>query len=84
MTVTNKLGQAPIRTLFFQNYGPTIISLLSSIIHQVINGIILGQQIGKDGLAAVGLYGPVVIALVALSLPGTLKKCRKSFNSLLR
>ena len=69
MTATNQLGQAPIRTLFFQNYGPAIISLLSSIIHQVINGIILGQQIGKDGLAAVGLYGPVVIVLVALSLP---------------
>ena len=69
MTATNQLGHAPIRTLFFQNYGPAIISLLSSIIHQVINGIILGQQIGKDGLAAVGLYGPVVIVLVALSLP---------------
>lgn len=55
--------------MFFQNYRPAIISLLSSIIHQVINGIILGQQIGKDGLAAVGLYGPVVIVLVALSLP---------------
>ncbi|WAC12992.1 MATE family efflux transporter [Dyadobacter pollutisoli] len=69
MTATNQLGEAPIRTLFFQNYGPAIISLLSSIVHQVINGIILGQQIGRDGLAAVGLYGPVVIILVALSLP---------------
>lgn len=69
MTATKQLGEAPIRTLFFQNYGPAIISLLSSIIHQVINGIILGQQVGKDGLAAVGLYGPVVIVLVALSLP---------------
>ncbi|MCF0074294.1 polysaccharide biosynthesis C-terminal domain-containing protein [Dyadobacter sp. CY261] len=69
MTATNQLGEAPIRKLFFQNYGPAIISLLSSIVHQVINGIILGQQIGKDGLAAVGLYGPVVIVLVALSLP---------------
>lgn len=69
MTTTNQLGEAPIKTLFFQNYGPAIISLLSSIIHQVINGVILGQQIGKDGLAAVGLYGPVVIVLVAMSLP---------------
>lgn len=69
MTAANQLGEAPVKTLFFQNYGPAIISLLSSIIHQVINGLILGQQIGKDGLAAVGLYGPVVIVLVALSLP---------------
>lgn len=69
MTSTNQLGQAPIKTLFFQNYGPAIISLLSSIIHQIINGVILGQQVGKEGVAAVGLYGPVVIVLVALSLP---------------
>jgi Na+-driven multidrug efflux pump len=69
MTTTNQLGQAPIRTLFFRNYGPALISLLSSFLHQVINGIILGQQTGKEGLAAVGLFGPVVIVLVALSLP---------------
>ena len=43
--------------------------MLSSTVHQVINGIILGQQVGKDGLAAVGLYGPVVIVLVSLTLP---------------
>jgi len=69
MTATNQLGHAPIKALFFQYYGPAIISLLSSTIHQVINGIILGQQVGKEGLAAVGLYGPIVIVLVALSLP---------------
>ncbi|KAA0993495.1 MATE family efflux transporter [Dyadobacter aurulentus] len=69
MTATNHLGHAPVKALFFQYYGPAIISLLSSTIHQVINGIILGQQVGKEGLAAVGLYGPVVIVLVALSLP---------------
>ncbi|KQS28330.1 MATE family efflux transporter [Dyadobacter sp. Leaf189] len=69
MSASNQLGHAPVRSLFFQNYGPAIISLLSSIVHQVINGIILGQQVGKDGLAAVGLFGPVVIVLIALSLP---------------
>lgn len=69
MKATNQLGQAPVRALFFQFYGPALISMLSSTIHQVINGIILGQQVGKEGLAAVGLYGPVVIVLVALALP---------------
>ncbi|MCC5612641.1 polysaccharide biosynthesis C-terminal domain-containing protein [Nostoc sp. CHAB 5834] len=69
MSTTNPLGQAPIRSLFFQYYGPALISMLSSTAHQVINGIILGQQVGKEGLAAVGLYGPVVIVLVSLSLP---------------
>ena len=69
MSTTNPLGQAPIKSLFFQYYGPALISMLSSTAHQVINGIILGQQVGKEGLAAVGLYGPVVIVLVALALP---------------
>lgn len=69
MSTTNPLGQAPIRSLFFQYYGPALISILSSTAHQVINGVILGQQVGKEGLAAVGLYGPVVIVLVSLSLP---------------
>ncbi|WP_439557302.1 MATE family efflux transporter [Dyadobacter sp.] len=69
MSASNQLGHAPVRTLFFQNYGPAIISLLSSIVHQVINGIILGQEVGKDGLAAVGLFGPVVIVLIAFTLP---------------
>lgn len=69
MSTTNPLGQAPIRSLFFQYYGPALISMLSSTAHQVINGIILGQQVGKEGLAAVGLYGPVVIVLVSLTLP---------------
>lgn len=69
MSATNPLGQAPIRSLFFQYYGPALISMLSSTAHQVINGVILGQQVGKEGLAAVGLYGPVVIVWVSLALP---------------
>ena len=69
MSTANPLGQAPIRALFFQYYGPALISMLSSTAHQLINGIILGQQVGKEGLAAVGLYGPVVIVLVSLTLP---------------
>lgn len=69
MSASNHLGQAPIRSLFFQYYGPALISILSSTTHQVINGVILGQQVGREGLAAVGLYGPVVIVFVALTLP---------------
>lgn len=69
MSTTNPLGKAPIKALFFQFYGPALISMLSSTAHQLINGIILGQQVGKEGLAAVGLYGPVVIVLVSLALP---------------
>lgn len=69
MPAPNQLGDAPIKSLFFQYYGPALISILSSTVHQVINGIILGQQVGKEGLAAVGLYGPVLIVFVSLALP---------------
>jgi Na+-driven multidrug efflux pump len=69
MTATNRLGEAPVSVLFFKYYVPALMNILSISLHQVINGVILGQQVGKEGVAAVGLYGPVVIGLVALSLP---------------
>lgn len=69
MTDAQELGKAPIKSLFFKYYIPALISILSITLHQTINGIILGQQVGKEGLAAVGLYGPVVIAFVAFALP---------------
>ncbi|MCE6990170.1 MATE family efflux transporter [Dyadobacter sp. CY323] len=69
MRIDNELGERPIRSLFFKYYTPALISILSSTLHQVINGVILGQQVGKEGLAAVGLYGPVVILFIALALP---------------
>ncbi|WP_138478886.1 MATE family efflux transporter [Dyadobacter bucti] len=69
MQPPNKLGEAPISSLFFQYYIPALTSILSVTLHQVINGIILGQQVGKEGLAAVGLYGSVIIVFIALTLP---------------
>ncbi|MDJ1504855.1 MATE family efflux transporter [Xanthocytophaga agilis] len=69
MNVSNPLGKAPINTLFFKYYIPALTGILSSTLHQLINGVILGQQVGKEGLAAVGLYGPVTIVFIALTLP---------------
>jgi putative MATE family efflux protein len=69
MQSPNELGEAPIRSLFFKYYIPALTSILSITLHQVINGIILGQQVGKEGLAAVGLYGSVIIVFIALTLP---------------
>jgi len=69
MTAPNRLGEAPVKALFFQYYVPALTSIVSTTAHQVINGIILGRVVGKEGVAAVGLYGPVVIMLVALALP---------------
>ncbi len=61
-------GKDPIRALFFKYYGPALTSLLSVTLHQVINGIMLGQYVGKDGVAAVGLFGPVFTILIACVL----------------
>ena len=69
MNVPNQLGEAPVKSLFFKFYFPALASILSSTLHQIINGIILGQQVGKEGLAVVGLYGPVVIVFISLTLP---------------
>ncbi|MDQ6478104.1 MATE family efflux transporter [Dyadobacter sp. LHD-138] len=69
MNSQNQLGEAPVKSLFFKYYIPALTSILSVTFHQVVNGIILGQQVGKEGLAAVGLYGPVVIVFIALTLP---------------
>ena len=57
MNSSNPLGEAPVKSLFFKYYIPALTSILSITLHQVINGIILAQEVGKEGVAAVGLYG---------------------------
>ena len=69
MNSQNHLGEAPVKSLFFKYYIPALVSILSVTVHQIVNGVILGQQVGKEGLAAVGLYGPVIIVFIALTLP---------------
>lgn len=62
------LGSSPISKLFFSYYFPAIVSMLSVTIHQITDGLILGQQVGKDGVAAIGLYAPVLILFIAIIL----------------
>src|SRR5690606_6163713 len=62
------LDKAAIPSLFFRYYTPALTSMLSVTIHQVINGIILGRYVGKEGVGAIGLYGPVLILFIAFSL----------------
>jgi putative MATE family efflux protein len=62
------LATVPVRTLFFKYYIPVLTSLLSVTAHQVINGIILGQYVGSEGVAAVGLFGPVLTIFIAFTL----------------
>lgn len=62
------LGKTPVNKLFFSYYFPALISMLSVTIHQIADGLILGQQVGKDGVAAIGLYAPVLIVFIAVVL----------------
>ncbi len=68
MVVTKGLDQENIKTLFFRYYKPILVSLLSITIHQIVDGIILGHKVGKEGVAAIGIYAPVLIIFIALCL----------------
>lgn len=62
------LGEDSIKSLFFKYYVPTLTSLLSITVHQIINGLILAQYVGKEGVAAVGLFGPILTVFIAFGL----------------
>ena len=64
----SQLDKEPIKSLFFTYYTPTLMSLMSVTIHQIINGLILGHYVGKEGIAAVGLFGPILIVFIAFAL----------------
>jgi Na+-driven multidrug efflux pump len=68
MAVTADLGKDPIPSLFFRYYVPTLASIMSFTAQMIINGLLLGHYVGKDGVAAVGLYGPVVTIFIAFVL----------------
>lgn len=42
--------------------------MLSVTIHQIVDGAILAQYVGKEGVAAVGMFGPVITAFIAFGL----------------
>lgn len=62
------LEHDPVRSLFFKYYVPALTSLLSITIHQVANGIILGRYAGRESVAAVGIFGPVMTVFIAFAL----------------
>ena len=68
MVQTEDLGYAPIRKLFFAYYFPAVVSMLSVTVHQIVDGVILGAMVGKEGVAAIGLYAPVLIVFIAIEL----------------
>jgi putative MATE family efflux protein len=68
MTKPKHLDTEPIPSLFFKYYFPALVSMLAVTLHQVINAIILAKQVGKEGVSAVGLFGPVFTLYIAFAL----------------
>ncbi|WP_459212834.1 MATE family efflux transporter [Aquimarina rhabdastrellae] len=68
METSKDLGKEDVKSLFFAYYKPILMSLLSITIHQIVDGIILGQKVGKEGIAAIGIYAPVLIVFIAFCL----------------
>ena len=62
------LKKDAIIPLFFKYYIPSITGLLSVTVNQVIDGLILGTYVGETGVAAVGLFGPVITVFIAFLL----------------
>lgn len=50
-----------IKTTFYANVIAFIISSLTSSVGSLIDGVIIGQCLGMDSMAAFGLVSPVVI-----------------------
>ncbi|MDO5969017.1 MATE family efflux transporter [Flavivirga aquimarina] len=63
-----QLDKDSIRPLFFKYYIPILTSLLSVTIHQVIDGAILANYVGKEGVAAVGMFGTIITVFIAFGL----------------
>ena len=68
MTKSHQLDTDPIRSLFFKYYFPALISILSVTVHQIINGVILAYAVGKEGVAAIGLFAPILTVFIAFGL----------------
>src|SRR5687767_4212634 len=72
MAVSADPGKDPIPSLFFRYYGPTLTSIMSVTVQMVVNGLLLGQYVGKEGVAAVGIYGPVLTVFISFVLALTI------------
>jgi putative MATE family efflux protein len=63
-----QLDKDSIGPLFFKYYIPILTSLLSITIYQVIDGAILANYVGKEGVAAVGMFGTIITIFIAFGL----------------
>ena len=62
-----EFGALPVRTVFAHLAIPNILSMLSTSLYTMADGVFVGQSIGADALAAVNLVMPILNIIFALS-----------------
>ena len=56
----NTLGEKPVGKLLMQYAIPAIVAMTASSIYNIIDGIFIGQGVGKEAIMGLALTGPVM------------------------
>lgn len=56
----NELGEKPIGKLLMQYAIPAIVAMAASSVYNIVDGIFIGQGVGKDAIMGLALTGPVM------------------------
>lgn len=56
----NELGEKPVGKLLMQYAVPAIVAMTASSIYNIIDGIFIGQGVGKEAIMGLALTGPVM------------------------
>ena len=59
------LKNQSVYKLYFRYFLPSLCAMLALSTYNVVDGIFLGQKLGEDALAAVGIAWPVFPVLIA-------------------
>lgn len=65
-TTQNELGTRPITKLMVQYCTPAIVAMAASSIYNIIDGIFIGQAVGKEAIAGLALSAPVMAITTAV------------------
>lgn len=61
----NELGTKPINRLIVQYCTPAVIAMAASSVYNIIDGIFIGQAVGKEAIAGLALSAPVMAITAA-------------------
>lgn len=62
------LAKTPIFKLYFKFFIPSLCAMLALSTYNVVDGVFVGQKLGEDALAAIGIAWPVFPVLIAYEL----------------